>query len=96
MLAEEMKRYDSVPQYHVMFEEMGVADPIRRFDAESSKDVPAELLPISSANPSDHEVMEVLERFSRAGVDLPIIYPYVSGDDSYRVSLVERLASSVA
>jgi hypothetical protein len=87
--------YNSIPQYHAMFEEIGCSDSIAKLDPESVRDIPDDLLEISSANPDDDEVGRILGRFSRAGVDLPIIYPYVSGDDAYKIAVAERLASIV-
>jgi hypothetical protein len=91
MLVHEMKMYDSIPQYHVMFEDIGVSDTIGRLDAASV--IPEVLLEISSANPTDDEVVRILAGFRRAGVDLPILYPYVSGDDRYKAGVVERLST---
>jgi len=96
MLVDEMRAYDRIPQYHAMFEEIGCSDSIGRLDSGSSEDIPDDLLAISSANPDDDEVGRILERFNRAGVDLPIIYPYVSGDEEYKIAVAERLASIVA
>jgi hypothetical protein len=93
MLVDEMKMYDGFPQYHVMFEEIGVSDAISRLDSESA--IPDRLLEISLANPSDDQVARLVELFVRAGVDLPIIYPYVSGDDGYKAAVVERLCKLI-
>ncbi len=93
MLIDEMKMYNAIPQYHAMFKEIGSSDSIDKLNPESSESIPYDLLEISSANPDDHEVARILERFNRAGVGLPIIYPYISGDDQYKVAVVERLAS---
>ena len=96
MLIDEMKRYDGIPQYHSMFEEIEVSEAIAGLDLGSVQKIPDELLAISSANPSDDKVGRILDDFRRAGVDLPIIYPYVLGDDTYKITLVERLASIIA
>jgi len=93
MLIDEIRMYDNIPQYHAMFKEIGSSDSISKLDPESARDIPDGLLEISSANPSNDEVGHILERFIRAGVNLPIIYPYVSGDDEYKVAVAERLAS---
>ena len=96
MLVDEMRDYNSYPQYHAMFEEAGVAHIIEELDPEPGRDIPDELLEISVANPGDEDVSRILEGFRRAGVDLPIIYPYISGDDGYKASVVGRLASLVS
>jgi Luciferase-like monooxygenase len=89
MLVDEMKMYDSFPQYHTMFENAGVSDAIGRLEATSA--IPEALLEISSPNPADDQIAQILTGFRRVGVDLPILYPYVSGDDGYRMAVVERL-----
>ena len=91
MLVDEMRRYDGLPQYHTMFEEIGASDSINKLDPALG--IPDDLLKISSANPGGAEVVNMLELFTRSGVDLPIIYPYVSGDEKYKTSVMERLAS---
>jgi alkanesulfonate monooxygenase SsuD/methylene tetrahydromethanopterin reductase-like flavin-dependent oxidoreductase (luciferase family) len=96
MLVDELRMYNNLPQYHAMFEEIGSSDLIGKLDPKSEWDIPEDLLEISSANPDDDEVGRILERFNRAGVNLPIIYPYVSGDEEYKVALVERLISILA
>jgi hypothetical protein len=95
MLIDEIRMYDNIPQYHAMFKEIGSSDSISKLDPESARDIPDDLLEISSANPDDDEVGNILERFGRVGVNLPIIYPYVSGDDEYKVAVAERLASII-
>jgi hypothetical protein len=95
MLIDEIRMYDSLPQYHAMFEEIGSSGSISRLDPESARDIPSDLLEISSANPDDDEVAHILERFSRAGANLPIIYPYVSGNDGYKLAVVKKMASIV-
>ena len=93
MLADEMRAYDRIPQYHAMFEQIGAAGSIESLGSSPDGAIPSDLLEISSANPSDDEVGGILGRFSRAGVDLPIVYPYVSGDEDYKVAVVRRLVS---
>jgi len=95
MLADELKRYNGIPQYHAMFEEMGASGSIDSLGSNSLSGIPEDLSEISSANPSDDEVSRMLERFGRAGVDLPVLYPYAFGDESYRIAVVERLISTL-
>jgi hypothetical protein len=90
MLVQEMKMYAAIPQYHAMFEEMGVSGAIAALEGSSA--IPQELQEISLANPSDSEILSMMEDFSGAGVNLPIVYPYVGGDDSYKKAVVERLS----
>jgi hypothetical protein len=60
--------------------------------ARSGK-IPDELLEASLWNPSKQEVTQLITRFSLAGVTLPILYPYISGDESYQRSVFRILAS---
>jgi alkanesulfonate monooxygenase SsuD/methylene tetrahydromethanopterin reductase-like flavin-dependent oxidoreductase (luciferase family) len=92
MLLEEVDAYDRYPAYHGMFAEAGLSEAIDHLEPASGK-VPDELLEVSLANPENDEVAALLERFVRAGVDLPIVYPYVSGDDAYKVKVANDLAS---
>jgi hypothetical protein len=96
MLVAELKMYNGAPQYRAMFEEIGSSGSIDKLGAGSSQAIPDDLLEFTLANPDDGEVALMLSRFKRAGVDLPIVYPYVSGNDEFKVSVVERLASIVA
>jgi hypothetical protein len=93
MLVDEMKMYDSIPQYHAMFKEMGSSELIEKLEAASSQSIPDDLREISAANPDMGEVSRIVRSFARAGVDLPIVYPYIAGDDEYKVSLFQKLAS---
>lgn len=90
MLVDEFRTYDRIPQYHAMFGEIGVSAVIDKLGPNSS--VAEQLSEISLANPTDEEVVDLLQRFRQAGVDLPILYPYISGEEEYKVSVVERLS----
>jgi Luciferase-like monooxygenase len=92
MLVEEMATYDRFPGYHKMFEAAGVADLIAGL-RPGTRQLPEPLLEIALANPSVRETEDLLGRFARAGVDLPVVYPYVSGDSEYQKSAVRRLAT---
>lgn len=95
MLANEMMAYNSIPQYHKMFEEIGSSGSIANLVSEPAMDIPDDLLKISSANPTADEVRRTVKRFDRVGVNLPIIYPYILGDDEYKTRVVQRLASVI-
>jgi hypothetical protein len=94
MLVEEMKTYNNFPQYRSMFEEIGVSRVIDALAPGSS--VSERLMEISLANPTDAEIQKLVDEFRNVGVDLPILYPYVSGSEEYKASVVERLASLAA
>ncbi len=93
MLVDEVKAYDRIPQYHAMFSEIGVSALIDKLGPKSS--IPEELSEISLANPTDDDVAHLLQRFRRAGTALPIVYPYITGEEGYKVSVVERLSRLV-
>jgi Luciferase-like monooxygenase len=95
MLVEEITNYDGYPSYHKMFQVAGVADSIAGL-ARDSRNIPHRILEISLPNPTKREVAEFLGRFATAGVNLPIIYPYVSGDETYQLEVVSTLASVAA
>lgn len=90
MLVNEIRVYNRIPQYRVMFSEMGVSAEIDSLAADS---VPEVLTRISLANPGDDLLGRMVGSFRKAGVDLPIIYPYVAGSDDYKVRVIERLGS---
>jgi alkanesulfonate monooxygenase SsuD/methylene tetrahydromethanopterin reductase-like flavin-dependent oxidoreductase (luciferase family) len=92
MLVDEIRSYSRLPQYRAMFDEAGVSGSIDGLDS-SGKHIPEDVLEISLANPSDAEVVRFMRRFADAGVDLPILYPYVSGSDAFKAEVVQRLAA---
>jgi hypothetical protein len=92
MLIDEVTAYDGYPSYHKMFVEAGVADDIAGLRHDSGT-IPEGLLEVSLPNPSKREVAGFLRRFARAGVNLPIVYPYVSGSEGYKLEVVKTLAS---
>ena len=94
MLAEEFLSYDSLPHYRKMFEAMRITrtlDAFRNHREVSDRDTSGEVSEISLSNPTQGQVRELLGRFREAGVDSPVVYPYVSGTDDYKLSVVKRL-----
>lgn len=92
MLVDEVKKYDRYPSYHAMFEESGLAHLVEDLSPEAVE-LPAPLREVVLANPSTAEVDHLLRMFVRAGVDLPVIYPYALGDRAYRIGVAKKLAS---
>jgi hypothetical protein len=86
LLAEEFAKYNSLPQYHTMFERDGIADAITSLRAGlSSKGpltIPESLQKISLANPSYGELVELVNKFRNSGINLPCVYPYFSPTES--------------
>jgi len=94
MLADEFVSYDSLPHYHRMFEAMRITIFFESFGNHrevSDPDTSGEISEISLSNPTQGQVRELLERFREAGVDSPVAYPYVSGTDDYKLSVLKRL-----
>ena len=94
MLADEFVNYDTLPQYHRMFEAMGITRSLEAFRNHreiSDRDTGGVISEVSLANPNQGQVIELLGRFREAGVDSPVVYPYVSGTDEYKLSIVKRL-----
>jgi alkanesulfonate monooxygenase SsuD/methylene tetrahydromethanopterin reductase-like flavin-dependent oxidoreductase (luciferase family) len=94
MLAEEFLHYDAIPQYHRMFEAMGITGVIEGF--RDRRGVSGRLLAggiseISMSNPTQDQVLGLLGKFREAGVDTPVVYPYVKGSDGYKFQLVKTL-----
>jgi alkanesulfonate monooxygenase SsuD/methylene tetrahydromethanopterin reductase-like flavin-dependent oxidoreductase (luciferase family) len=94
MLANEFASYDAIPQYHKMFEAMGITRTLEDFRDHrevSDSDIAGEISEISLSNPSRKELRQLLEKFREAGVDSPVVYPYVAGSDDFRLGVALRL-----
>jgi alkanesulfonate monooxygenase SsuD/methylene tetrahydromethanopterin reductase-like flavin-dependent oxidoreductase (luciferase family) len=98
MLVQEFANYDRNPSYHKMFEAAGVAREIASANAAVAGDsdfhLNEKLLKISLANPTRSELQAYVDKFRKAGVDLPCIYPYFEDDEdeSFRLKTVAELA----
>jgi len=94
MLANEFVSYNAFPQYHAMFEAMGITRTIEGFRDRrdvSDRDVAGEISEISLSNPSRKQLRQLLEKFREAGVDAPVVYPYIAGSDGYKLGVALRL-----
>jgi alkanesulfonate monooxygenase SsuD/methylene tetrahydromethanopterin reductase-like flavin-dependent oxidoreductase (luciferase family) len=94
MLAREFVKYDAIPQYHSMFKAMGISETLRSFRSgpESlGRSFPEKISEISMYNPTHKQILRLLRRFREAGLDTPVIYPYVSGGENYKLRVVMRL-----
>jgi alkanesulfonate monooxygenase SsuD/methylene tetrahydromethanopterin reductase-like flavin-dependent oxidoreductase (luciferase family) len=94
MLAKEFVKYDAIPQYHSMFEAMGISEALRSFRSRPEslrRSLPEEISEISMSNPTRKQILGLLRRFREAGVDTPVIYPYVAGEENYKLRVVMRL-----
>ncbi len=93
MLADEFANYNSIPQYHAMFGAMGLSQTLARLSnrGEVSKRDVGEVSQISIANPDRESLLELLGRFREGGVDSPVLYPYVAGEEDYKLEIARRL-----
>jgi alkanesulfonate monooxygenase SsuD/methylene tetrahydromethanopterin reductase-like flavin-dependent oxidoreductase (luciferase family) len=98
LLAQEFLNYDSTSQYHEMFLQDGTAEAISGFrNSDTWKTgkitVPRELFRVSLANATDAELHQHVETFRKAGVTLPIVYPYFSSEEKseFKQKTVRRL-----
>ena len=93
LFVEEFAKYDSLPQYHAMFELDGLADAISKARSAGTSSIPSELRSVSLANPTVEELGEYLDSFVRSGVKLPCVYPYFapSEDPSYVVETIRKI-----
>ena len=96
MLVDEFQNYNRIVQYHAMFDAIGVSEVIDGLAKGPRRAVSESLREISQANPSDSELRELVGRFRSAGVNLPVVYPYVAGSEDYKVEVMRRLASALA
>ncbi|MHB8567358.1 MAG: LLM class flavin-dependent oxidoreductase [Nitrososphaerales archaeon] len=95
LLLDEFAKYDSIKQYHSMFEIDGVTEGIRKAKEQFSVGlkIPDSLLRISLANPNQKELRDYVKRFRESGVTLPCIYPYFSAgeDPSYKIETIKKI-----
>ncbi len=102
LLVWEFLNYDSIPQYHEMFLQDGTAKAFSEFKQcdhwkSGSVEVPKELLGVSLANPRSEELHQFVQSFRKAGVSLPVIYPYFPADEKseFRFETVKRILNVV-
>jgi alkanesulfonate monooxygenase SsuD/methylene tetrahydromethanopterin reductase-like flavin-dependent oxidoreductase (luciferase family) len=101
LLVQEFLNYDSIPQYHEMFLQDGTAEAISEFRKNDDWkrgpiSVPRGLLRVSLANPSDEELRHYARSFRKAGVSLPVLYPYFPSDEkpSFKLDTIRRVVKS--
>jgi len=92
LLVQEFLNYDSIPQYHEMFLQDGTADVISAFRKNEEwkrgpVELPSELLKVSRPNPLGAELHRFVQSFRKAGVTLPVIYPYFPSGEKTDVKL---------
>ncbi|MEM0321503.1 MAG: LLM class flavin-dependent oxidoreductase [Thermoprotei archaeon] len=94
MFFDEFLKYDSYPHYHKLFEELGAVEAIRAIgnSPKIDRELEEPLLSIARYNPTKEEVWGLVDAFRRSGVDLPIVYPYVDGDDDYKLRVIRELS----
>jgi alkanesulfonate monooxygenase SsuD/methylene tetrahydromethanopterin reductase-like flavin-dependent oxidoreductase (luciferase family) len=102
LLIQEFLNYDSTPQYHEMFQQDGTAETIFRLRTsdewkQGSVDVPEELLNVSLANPDREQIDHYVQSFRKAGITLPVPYPYFPNNEKpqFKRKSVELMLASM-
>jgi Luciferase-like monooxygenase len=103
IMIDEFAKYNSLFWYHKMFEEDGVAEDIAKAsesmrNSSSPIRVPDSLLEISPVNPTVDELSAYVEKYRKAGISIPCIYPYFSSDDKdyeYRLGIIRDVISAL-
>lgn len=83
---EEFEKYNTLGQYHKMFEMIGISEDIlmaARSLRGNNVVYPASLSLTSPLNPDTGELRSYLSRFREAGISLPCVYPYFSPNESF-------------
>ena len=102
LMLQEFLNYDSTPQYHEMFVQDGTAKAISSLKENEDwgtgrVDLPRGLLSVSLANATSEELVRYVKSFRRAGVTLPVVYPYFpNGEDSkFKLETVRGILKSL-
>ena len=103
LLIQEFVNYNSLSQYHLMFQMDGVASAIEQAGSSLKRDeggaapqIPQALRQISLSNPTINDLRELVAKFREAGVTLPCIYPYFSRDEEegYKGEIIRSIAQA--
>ena len=75
---------------------MDLSKALEEFKAQGGipeSSIPEKIGEISMYNPTREQILQTLERFEEAGVDTPVLYPYVATkDDAFKLKTVEMLS----
>ncbi|MEM3670719.1 MAG: LLM class flavin-dependent oxidoreductase [Thermoprotei archaeon] len=88
MMLQEFQKYSSIPNYRSAFEQMGLLDQILAKEVNSPK-----LNSISLPNPSGTALANLLAEMRHAGLNHVVIYPYIDGDDEFKLEVLRRIVS---
>jgi len=83
---EEFVKYNSFPQYHAMFEAIGLSQDIlsaSRTLGNNDVGYPESLRVTSPINPSIDELRTYVTAFRDSGITLPCVYPYFADGESF-------------
>jgi hypothetical protein len=87
---EEFAKYNSMGQYHKMFERDGVSELITsaaRSLENHTIEFPDRLREISPVNPDQNEISDYISRYREAGVTIPCVYPYFASGETFEFKL---------
>ena len=103
LMIQEFLNYDSTSQYHEMFLQDGTAEAVSRLrnedDWKTGKIIlPRELLRVSLANATDDQLHQYVQDFRKAGVTLPVVYPYFPQNEepTFKIQTVGRILKSLS
>lgn len=94
MFIEEFRKYAQYPHYARMFSKMGVEAAVRSLREDLP--VPSELKDVALLNPTEEELSTLIRKFTGAGVNLPVVYPYIYGDDEEKLKQFGRVFETIA
>jgi len=86
----EFVKYDSLAHYHKMFERIGIAEEIgsaARSIEGNKVSYPEKLSKTSPVNPDLETLKEYISGFRKAGISLPVVYPYFPPQENFEFKL---------
>jgi hypothetical protein len=92
-MLNEFVKYNEYPNYRRLFMDMGVNETLEELRGRgiARTEVMKELYQISLHNPDSDRLIALLRTLGQAGLGLPIVYPYVVGNDDYKLEVIQRL-----
>lgn len=93
IMVDVLSGYNDRPHYHKLLKQLGLHTAIDGLRTKSELMISEQLREIAPVNPDDSEIRNLLVRLRSAGLQLPILYPYVAGDDESKLSIINRLSN---
>ena len=87
LMVEEFSKYDQVTNYHEMFKLDGIDQDIKSAQHSLERDTheipPPAMSKISPINPTTQELSSYVAEYRKAGLTIPVVYPYFSETDNF-------------